>query len=57
MVSFSSKWGIYKVKIVMPLSLSIYLPLTKILYIALDKANWSQPKMEKLYIYVKGVKG
>ena len=54
MVSFSSKWGIYKVKIIMPLSLSIYLPLTKMLYIALDKANWSQTKMEKLYIYVKG---
>ena len=22
-------------------------------YIALDKANWSQPKMEKSYIYIK----
>ena len=22
-------------------------------YTALDKVNWSQPKMEKLYVYVK----
>ena len=54
MVSFSSKWGMYKVKIIMPLSLSIYLPLIIMLYITLDKANWSQPKIEKLYICVKG---
>ena len=32
--------------------LSIYLPFKKI-FIALDKANWSQPKMEKSYIYIK----
>ena len=25
----------------------------KMFYIALDKANWSQPKIEKLYIYIK----
>ena len=35
------------------LLLSIYLPLTKKFYIALDKANWSQPKMEQSYIYTK----
>ena len=25
----------------------------KMFYIAFDKANWSQPKMEKSYIYIK----
>ena len=35
------------------LLLLIYLPLTKKFYIALDKPNWSQPKMEKSYIYIK----
>ena len=30
--------------------LFILLPLTKKFYIPLDKANWSQPKMEKSYI-------
>ena len=25
----------------------------KMFYIALDKANWSQPKIEKSYIYIK----
>ena len=35
------------------LLLSIYLPWTKKFYIALDKANWSQPNMEKSYIYIK----
>ena len=34
--------------------LSIYLPLTKMFYIALDKANWSQPKMEKWYNFGPG---
>ena len=35
------------------LLLLIYLPLTKKFCIALDKANWSQPTMEKSYIYIK----
>ena len=35
------------------LLLLIYLPLTKKFYIALDKVNRSQPKMEKLHIYIK----
>ena len=34
-------------------ALSIYLPLKKKFYLNLDKANWSQTKMEISYIYVK----
>ena len=40
-------------RLLLLLLLKIYLPLTKKFYIALDKANWSQPKMEKSYIYIK----
>ena len=50
-------YGSLKIKMLLKillLLLSIYLPLTKKFYIALDKANWSQPKMEKSYLY-KGV--
>ena len=39
----------------MLLLLSIYLPLAKMFCIALDKANWSQPKIEKTMYLFKSV--
>ena len=53
-LSYSQLFCVMILILIIIIIVAVYLfTVDKKFYIALDKANWSQPKMEKSYIYIK----